>query len=98
MELSPICKRDRRRRTNFNSKFSSRGRQRLRDRAHAANHVAIKALQLMFSTAQQVKQQSDCGARLVRSPMLAINIVGEKHGFYFFRRVVVVEEFAQTTG
>ena len=74
------------------------GRERLRDRAHAAHHVAIEALQFMLTAAQQMKQQPDRSARLIRPAMLAINVVGQKHGLHLLGFVIVVEKLAQAAG
>ena len=48
---------------NLDAQFSSRCCQRLRDRAHASHHVAVESLQLVFSAAQQMKQQTQSPSR-----------------------------------
>ena len=78
--------------------FLPRSRQRLGDRAHAAHHVSVESLQFVLAAAQQVKQQANGCAWLVRSTMLAINVVGEKHRLHLFGLVVVIEKFAQASG
>ncbi len=75
-----------------------RRRQRLRDRSHAAHHVPIEALQLVFAAAQQMKQQSNRCSRLIRPAMLAVDIVGQKHRLHFLRFVIVIEKFSQASG
>src|SRR5271169_3231312 len=52
----------------------------------------------MLTAAQQMKEQADCRPRLVRAAMLAIDVVGEKHGLHLFRFVMVVEKLAQAAG
>ena len=83
---------------DFDSELSSRRCQRLGDRAHAAHHVSIEALQFVLAAAQQMEEQADGRARLIRSAMLAINVVGKEHGLHFFGLVIVIEKFAQASG
>ena len=45
-----------------------------------------------------MKQQADGRARLIRSAMLAIDVVGKKHGLDLFGLVIVIEKFAQASG
>ena len=82
---------------DLDSHFSSRRRQGLSDCAHAAHDVSVEPLQLVFAAAQQMEEQADGSARLIRSAMLAVYVVGKEHGLYFFRLVIVIEEFAQAS-
>ena len=83
---------------NFDSELSSRRRQRLGDRAHAAHDVSVEALQFVLAATQQMKEQADGRARLIRSAMFAIDVIGQEHGFHFFGFVIVIEKFAQAPG
>ena len=96
--IANIDLRDWRRGADLNSKFSPRCGQRLGDGAHAAHDVSVEALQFVLAAAQEMKEQTNRGARLVRAAMLAIHIVGKEHGLDLFGFVVVIEKFAEASG
>ena len=79
---------------NFGAQFAACGSERLGDRAHAANHVAVEALNFAFAAAQQMKEQSQCGAGVVRAAVLAVDIVRQKHRLHFFGFVMAIEKIA----
>ena len=60
--------------------------------------MSVKSLQLMFSAAQQVEEQSKGAAGLVRSAVFAIHVIREEQRFYCFRLIVAIEELAEAAG
>ena len=70
-------------------------RHRLRDRAHAADHVAHEALELVLAAGEQVEEQAERRARLVRAAVLAVDVVGEHERLDLLGLVVAVEEVAE---
>ena len=89
---------NRRGRKNFRPRFAASGSQRLRDRAHAADHVPVEALNFSVAAAQQMEQQSQRGAGVVRTAVFAVNIVRQKHRLHFFRFVMAIEKIAEASG
>src|SRR5208337_1291950 len=89
---------DRRCSANLDPEFSPSRSQRLRNRSHASHDVSVKALQFVFSSAEQVEQQTDRRPRLVWSPMFSVNVIRQKHGFDFLRLKLMVEKLPQTAG
>src|SRR5579863_7104863 len=60
--------------------------------------MTVKALQFVLAAAQQMKQQSDCGPRLVRPAMLAVHVVRQENRLHFFGFIVVIEKLSQAAG
>ena len=60
--------------------------------------MSVKALQFVLSAAEQMKEQSDGCPRLVRSAMLAVDVVGQKHRLHFLGLIVMIEKLAQAAG
>src|SRR5580692_873209 len=52
----------------------------------------------MFASAEQMKQKSEGSSRLVRSSMLSIDVVRQKHGLHLLGLVVAVQELSQAPG
>src|SRR5579871_12846 len=50
----------------------------------------------MFSSAQQMKQQPDCCARLIGAAMFAVYIVGQKQSLHFLRLIVLIQKLPKT--
>ena len=60
--------------------------------------MAIEALQFVLTAAEEVEQQPESAAGLVRAAVFAIDIVGKKQCFYLFGFVVTVEEVTEAAG
>jgi hypothetical protein len=66
--------------------------------SHSAHNVTVKSLLLVFASAEQMKQQSNCRSLLVRPAVFPIYVVGEKKCLDLFGLVIAVQKFAQTSG
>ena len=86
------------RRANLNPEFLSCSRKRLSDSAHSAHYMSEESLKFVVTATQQMKQQADRGTGLIRSPVLAIDVVGQKQCLNFVGFIVAIEKFAQTAG
>src|SRR5262249_57724970 len=51
---------------------------RLGDRAHAAEDVAVEALEVVVAAGEQVEEQTERRPRRIRSAVFAVDVVGEK--------------------
>ena len=74
------------------------GRHRLCDPAHAADHMAAKALRIMIASAKQVEQQAQRGPGIIRSAVLAINVVRQKQPLGFIAFEMAVQKFGERSG
>src|SRR5207248_10002041 len=83
---------------DFSSALSCRGSDCLGDGAHSPDHVPVEALHFKVATAEQVEQQPERCAGIIRATVFAIDIVGEKERFDLFGFVVTVEKLAQAAG
>ena len=72
-------------------------RHRLRDRPHAAHHVAVEALHLVVAAREHVEHQPDRGARPVRRRVHAVHVRGQVHAADLLGLVVAFHEIAQRT-
>src|SRR6267378_347213 len=63
------------RRPNFSAAPPASAGKRVGNRAHSADNVAVETLQLLFASAQKMKQQAQRGSRLVRATVFSINVV-----------------------
>ena len=70
----------------------------LRDRAHAADHVAVEALELVLAARQEVEEQAERRAGRVGSAVLAVDVVGEEERLDLLGLVVAVEEVSEAAG
>src|SRR5215469_4449280 len=86
------------RREDFDAQLSAGRCKGLRDRAHSSHHVAVETLGLAIATAQQMKDQTEGGPCVVRSAVLAVDIIGEKHRLDFVGFIVPIEKIAQAAG
>src|ERR1700692_4314253 len=60
----------------------------------AALACSVEALFFVLAAAEEMKEQAEGGARLVRASVFAVDVVGEEQRFYFFGFVIAVEELA----
>src|SRR6516225_6680956 len=86
-----------RRNSSGRSPFSRRPRN-VRLGSALESTVAVEALQLMLAPAEQVKQESQGRARIVRAAMFPVDTVGQEKSFYFLRFIVAIEKLAQAAG
>ena len=70
----------------------------LRDRPHPAHHVPHESLYLVLAPGEQVEEQPEGGARVVRPAVLAVDVVGKDQGLDLLRFVVAVEEVTEAAG
>src|SRR6202790_2681980 len=69
---------------DFRPEASGRLSHSAGDRAHAAHDVSVEALLFVLAAAEEMKEQAEGGARLVRASVFAVDVVGQKQRFYFF--------------
>src|SRR5262249_34277776 len=72
-------------------------RQRLRNRTHSPHHVPVKALQLVISTTQQMKQKSERCSWLIGSAVFAIDVIRQKQRLHLVRFIAAIEKVAQAS-
>ncbi len=80
---------------DLGSELAGRRGHRLRDGAHAADHVAVEALELVLAAREEMEQEADRRARRVRAAVLAVDVVREKERLDLLALVVAVEEVAE---
>ena len=90
--------RDRRLGSDLGAGLASRGRHRLRDRPHAADHVPVPALHVVVAAREEVEQQADRRARPVRRGVHPVHVVRQVHPFDRLGLEVPVEEVAERAG
>src|SRR5438477_7979648 len=83
---------------DFSSALSCRGSDCLGDGAHSPDHVPVEALHFKVATTEQVEEQPERCAGIIRATVFAIDIVGEKERFDLFGLVVTVKKLAQAAG
>ena len=83
---------------DFRSEASGRRGHSVGDGAHATHDVSVEALLFALTAAEEVEQQPESAAGLVRAAVFAIDIVGKKQCFYLFGFVVTVEEVTEAAG
>jgi len=57
--------------------------------------VSVEALLFVLAAAEEMKEQAEGGARLVRASVFAVDVVGQEQRFYFFGFVIAVEKLAE---
>ena len=60
--------------------------------------MPVEPLNFSVAATQQMEQQSQRGAGVVRTAMLAVNIVRQKHRLHFFRFIMAIEKIAEASG
>ena len=83
---------------DLRSESPRRRRHRLRDGAHAAEDVAVEALDLVLAAGQQMEEQAQGGSGRIGSAVLAVDVVREEERLDLLGLVVAVEEIAEAAG
>jgi len=82
---------------DFRTECSGRCRHGVGDGAHAAHDVSVEALQFVLAAAEQMEEQAERGAGLVRSSVLAVDVVGEEKRLHLFGFVIAIEEVTKAS-
>ena len=82
---------------NLHAELSSCRGNSLGNRAHATHHVAVKTLHIMRAAAEQVEQEPDRSAWLIRSAMLPVHVICEKHRLDCVGFIIAVEKLAEAS-
>ena len=84
-------------RADFDAEGARGGGHRLRDGAHAPDHVAVEALDLVLAAGEQVEQKAERGAGLVGAAVLSVEAVGQHERLDLLGLVVAVEEVPEAS-